>query len=125
MDGGRMGIRASGGSGFFLSRLAASIIIEKYESKEWHNYKDVDNNWLYVDDVLVAKLLMHNGTYLLHDNAYLFESPYKPTIGPLNEHSHLHVPFIGDETGKHLCVQHYLDGHMYEIMDALDLWEND
>jgi len=44
---------------------------------------------------------------------YLRKLGYKVVI-LLSDNKNI-VPYIGDETGRHLAIQHYVSGHMEEI----------
>jgi hypothetical protein len=55
----------------------------------------------------------------LVDTRIYLESKFNVIIG--NPHE-LPIPYIGDESGKHLVIQHYVGGHMEEIANYLDLY---
>ena len=48
----------------------------------------------------------------MSDSKIYMESPFNIILGnPEN----VPVPYIGDETGRHLAIQHYLNGRMEEL----------
>ena len=98
------GFYASGGSGFLLSRKAARILVDNFDAK---NYQST--MW---DDLIAGKILFENGINLLHNGRMLFASPFCFDIHNAEGEE---IPYIGDETGRHLVVQHYVDGKMEEI----------
>ena len=57
-------------------------------------------------------ILIKNNIPLLSDSKIYMESPYNVILG--NPHN-VSIPYIGDETGKHLAIQHYLSGHMEKL----------
>ena len=102
------GFYASGGSGFLLSRKSAYILINTFLASDY-NY---DTKW---DDLIVGDILFKHKVYLLHNGKHLFFSPFKRVVYPYYEPT----PYIGDSTGNHLIVQHYVDGKMEQINDYL------
>ena len=130
----------SGGSGMVLSRKAAQVIVESFESGEWAKWEkpgiqfegfpeftipqmETSQEWLYMDDLLTGLILYKNHIWLTHDDAFSFESPFKPQIGPFYPGMEKHIPYIGGKNGEHLVAQHFVAGKMHEIMDFLDLWK--
>lgn len=99
---------ASGGSGFLLSKKAHEPLVNDFKIE---NY----NNNLSACDKITGSLLHQNGIKLWHDSRILFESPYKRTI---SDPHNLGTPFIGDKD-SFLCVQHYCNGHMREILNKI------
>ena len=123
-----------------LSRKAAQVIVESFESGEWAKWEkpgiqfegfpeftipqmETSQEWLYMDDLLTGLILYKNHIWLTHDDAFSFESPFKPQIGPFYPGMEKHIPYIGGKNGEHLVAQHFVAGKMHEIMDFLDLWK--
>lgn len=129
----------SGGSGMVLSRVAAKTIVDTFESGEWVDWTKnaipfptpgfslpplkSSKEWLYWDDLLVGSILYRKGIWLTQDNAFNFESPFNPKVGPFYKGMENHMPYIGDKSGNHLVAQHCVGDHMHEIMDSLNLWD--
>ena len=108
---------ASGGSGFLLSNKAMDILVNELD---YENYINKTNQWPWFTwqwacDAIAGQFLYKNGINLWHDNRIMFESKYKVIIAdPLNRG----VPFVGDKD-SFMTVQHYCNGHMFEIMKTL------
>jgi hypothetical protein len=71
------------------------------------------------EDCVVGDILLNKQVPLLVDTRIYLESKFDVIIG--NPHE-LPIPYIGDESGKHLAIQHYVNGHMEEIANYLDLY---
>jgi hypothetical protein len=83
------------------------IIYNTYE-----NNKDIIINNNCYEDCIVGNILHNNGVPLLSDSKIYMESPFNIILGnPEN----VPVPYIGDESGRHLAIQHYLSGRMEEL----------
>jgi hypothetical protein len=90
-----------------ISRKSMEIILETYEK-----YGDSIFKTECYEDCVVGNILQSNKIPLLSDTKIYMESPFHTVIG--NPHKNI-VPYIGDETGRHLAIQHYVSGHMEEI----------
>ncbi len=113
---------ASGGAGFFLSRVAANIIIEEFETGRYKKLPNYNKEWEWYDDYTVGNILMSKGIPLMNDDDFQMESPFYLTNynqEPWKGYRDL-VPYIGDPK-TNLCTQHYLNGYMKEVMIALNL----
>jgi len=107
---------ASGGSGFILSRKAAKIIVDAFDSKDYLSYHGFNNGWFYYDDVFVANILCQKGIRLLHDSGFYFESPFNYSVVDLYQRP---VPYILNQSYLH--TQHYLCGKMNMLMKELQI----
>ena len=95
------------GCAYMLSRKSMELIYNTYE-----NNKDIIINNNCYEDCIVGNILHNNGVPLLSDSKIYMESPFNIILGnPEN----VPVPYIGDETGRHLAIQHYLNGRMEEL----------
>jgi hypothetical protein len=95
------------GCAYMLSRKSMELIYNTYE-----NNKDIIINNHCYEDCVVGNILHNNGVPLLSDSKIYMESPFNIILGnPEN----VPVPYIGDESGKHLSIQHYLSGRMEEL----------
>lgn len=95
------------GCSYMLSRKSMRIVLEEYEKKG----EGIFRSECY-EDCVVGRILSEKGIPLLSDSRIYMESPYKTIIG--NPHNNP-IPYIGDESGRHLSIQHYTNGHMEEI----------
>jgi hypothetical protein len=95
------------GCAYMLSKKSMEIILETYEK-----YQDSIFRTECYEDCVVGNILQENKIALLSDTRIYMESPFCTVIR--NPHK-LIVPYIGDESGKHLAIQHYVSGHMEEI----------
>jgi hypothetical protein len=95
------------GCAYMLSRRSMEIILNEYQSKG----DSIFRKECY-EDCVVGRILSEKGIPLLSDTKIYMESPHRTVIG--NPHGQI-VPYIGDETGRHLAIQHYTSGHMEEI----------
>jgi hypothetical protein len=95
------------GCAYMISRKSMEIILETYEKYGESIFKTEC-----YEDCVVGNILQSNKIPLLSDTKIYMESPFHTVIG--NPHKNI-VPYIGDETGRHLAIQHYVSGHMEEI----------
>ena len=95
------------GCAYMLSRRSMEIILNEYQDKG----DSIFRKECY-EDCVVGRILSEKGIPLLSDTKIYMESPHKTVIG--NPYGQI-VPYIGDETGRHLAIQHYASGHMEEI----------
>ena len=87
------------------------------------NYEDYINKtnqapWFgttWACDLIAGRFLYKNGINLWHDNRIMFESKYKEIMTKVSDKV---VPFVGDKD-SFMTVQHYCNGHMFEIMKML------
>jgi len=95
------------GCAYMLSRKSMELIYDTYEEKK----EEILNNNCY-EDCVVGNILHSNGVPLLSDSKIYMESPFNIILGnPEN----VPVPYIGNESGNHLAIQHYLSGQMEEL----------
>ena len=95
------------GCAYMISRKSMEIIYNAFEEKK----EGIFSGECY-EDCVVGKILLQNNVPLLSDSRIYLESPFQTVLGnPFN----ITVPYIGDETGKHLAIQHYLSGHMEKL----------
>ena len=97
-------IFAHGGSGFLLSRKASKIILNNFNTNDYHS--------TFSDDIIVADILYKQGINLLHNGHMFWDSPFEMGI---NYQEGTKPPYIGDSTGNYLISQHYVSGKMKEI----------
>jgi hypothetical protein len=102
------------GSAYMISRKSMEYIVEEH-----NNNKDNIFNKNCFEDCVVGDILLKKQVPLLADTRIYLESKFNVVIS--NPHE-LPIPYIGDESGKHLAIQHYLNGHMQEIGNYLDLF---
>jgi hypothetical protein len=102
------------GCAYMLSRRSMEIILDTYEKKG----ESIFRAECY-EDCVVGRVLFENGVSLLSDTRIYMESPFHTVIG--NPHKSV-VPYIGNETGQHLAIQHYLSGHMEELVHYHNLY---
>ena len=102
------------GCAYMTSRKSMEIILNTYEKYGETIFK----NECY-EDCVVGGILNSNNIHLLSDTKIYMESPFNTVIG--NPHNNI-VPYIGDETGRHLAIQHYVSGHMEEISHYHNLY---
>lgn len=102
------------GCSYMLSRKSMNLILESYEK-----YGDLIFKPNCFEDCVVGDILLKNNIPLLSDTKIYMESPFRTVIG--NPHNSI-VPYIGDETGRHLAIQHYVSGHMEEISHYHNLY---
>ena len=95
------------GCAYMLSRKSMELILESYEK-----YKELIFKPNCYEDCVIGDILHKNNIPLLSDTKIYMQSPFHTVIG--NPHNSV-VPYIGDETGRHLAIQHYVSGHMEEI----------
>lgn len=111
----------SGGSGFLLSREVHTHLLNDFNPEEYKNYifngEPLMTPTHCCDDVVAAKIIRNAGFETWHDSRFLFISPYRNTL-----HNPYNIPlnFIGNKD-SFLAVQHYVNGHMQEIMNKLEL----
>jgi hypothetical protein len=102
------------GCAYMLSRKSMEIILEAYEK-----YQDSIFKTGCYEDCVVGDILQSNKISLLSDTKIYMESPFQQVIGNPNKNI---VPYIGDESGRHLAIQHYVSGHMEEISQYHNLY---
>lgn len=95
------------GCAYMISRKSMELILEEYQN----HGEGIFRKECY-EDCVIGRVLFENKIPLLSDTRIYMESPYRKVIG--NPHGQT-VPYIGDETGRHLAIQHYVNGHMEEI----------
>jgi hypothetical protein len=95
------------GCAYMLSRNSMKMILDAYERDGDKIFREEC-----YEDCVVGRILLGNKIPLLSDTRIYMESPFHTVIG--NPHN-IKVPYIGDESGKHLAIQHYVSGRMEEI----------
>jgi hypothetical protein len=102
------------GCAYMISRKSMEYILDEYNNNKENIFKE--NCW---EDCVVGDILLKKEVPLLVDTRIYLESKFNLIIG--NPHN-VPIPYIGDQSGKHLAIQHYVNGHMEEISTYLDLF---
>lgn len=109
------GIYLSGGSGFIMSKKAAAVVVDAWESGEYVNYPTWKEDFRYYDDCLTGLMMSNAEIKAIHSNAFQSTSPQNCDIpgGP---------PFgIETREGSFIAVQHYQYGQMKRLMKELGI----
>lgn len=97
------------GAAYLLSRHSLKLFVDKFKIEEPVHFQ--------VEDWLVGRTLLKEGILLLHDSRIMFESKFKKLIA---DYDGIGTPYIGHKD-SHLAIQHYMNGHMDELMEKLEL----
>ena len=97
------------GAAYLLSHHAMKIFRDKVRIEEPIHFE--------VEDWLIGRTMVENDILLLHDSRIMFESKFKRLIADIDE---VGTPYIGHKD-SHLAIQHYMNGHMDELMKKLEL----
>lgn len=95
------------GAGYMISRRGMKVASEKMRVLQPSEFE--------ADDWVLGRTMWENGIPLLHDSSIYFESKHKVIIADLDG---IGVPDI-TQPNSHLCIQHYMNGHMDDAMESL------